>query len=1119
MNILLVSQCDKRALTETRRILDQFAERRGDRTWQTPITQAGLDTLRRLLKKTARKNTAVACHWIRGLDHSELLWTVGNASCFNAQGAVPTNTTTRNILRGQDENDWHSAEDIRLLSAMAALFHDFGKASVLFQNKLKNNARVADPYRHEWVSLRLFQAFVGADDDAGWLTRLAGATPMSDAQWKKRLYKDGSSKGDVDAVSDNTTPLGRLPPLARALGWLIVSHHRLPQVPRQQAKQLNKRLLDNLFASINADWCGAAPKPEEAKEAKDFQRNLKSCWDFGEWGLPDASAAWRKRAAKLAERMLARPAFAGRDWLTENAYVMHIARMALMLSDHHYSSGPANPKWGDPSYAAHANTGPDGQLKQRLDEHLIGVEKGAQGILQSLPRLENALPRIARHKGFKQRSSTERFRWQDKAFDLATGLQARAAEQGFFGVNMASTGCGKTLANGRIMYALSDPQRGARFTIALGLRTLTLQTGQALRSRLSLNPEDMAVLVGGGAVRKLYEHQQNQREEEAKESKAAASGSESAEELLPDNTHVHFEGAVEPGPLSQWLASQQKRGDSANKLLNAPVVVCTVDHLMPACESTRGGHQISPMLRLLTSDLVLDEPDDFGQDDLYALTRLVHMAGLLGSRVLLSSATLPPALLQGLFAAYLAGRRIFQNNRGVPGLPLNVCCAWFDENRVADSAHADEASFTQAHTEFVQKRLTYLRGVQLRDLRRRARIVVWSEPSSKPKKPEDTRPALAQVLLREALALHQDAQNHSVDGRTHKRVSFGLIRMANIDPLIDVARALLALEAPPGVRVYLCVYHSRHPLLVRSAIEARLDRLLQREHPEAVFKDAEIRRLLDGDPATDHLFIVLATSVLEVGRDFDADWAIAEPSSMRAIIQLAGRVRRHRASFVTRPNMVLLDTNLRALEHPGRPAFQRPGFEKITDFELKPSHCLTNLLRPEEADAIDATPRIVQRQPLEPRTSLVDLEHDCLIAMMNGDGLRRVDVVRRWWETLSHYTAIEQNRTRFRYDAQGREAFVLLPDDDGEDFRFWLVGDDGMPATTVEKRFTCLALAHSASVVPWGGVGYLEELGALAESRGQKLYNCAQEFGTIDLPKNENEQGWLYHPLLGFRRR
>ena len=69
MNVLFVSQCSKRALTETRRILDQFAERRGERTWQTPITQAGLDTVRKLLRATARKNTAVACHWIRGRQH------------------------------------------------------------------------------------------------------------------------------------------------------------------------------------------------------------------------------------------------------------------------------------------------------------------------------------------------------------------------------------------------------------------------------------------------------------------------------------------------------------------------------------------------------------------------------------------------------------------------------------------------------------------------------------------------------------------------------------------------------------------------------------------------------------------------------------------------------------------------------------------------------------------------------------------------------------------------------------------------------------------------------------------------------------------------------------------
>ncbi len=56
MNILLISQCQKRALTETRRILDQFGERKGERTWQTPITQIGLDTLRKMLRASRIKS-------------------------------------------------------------------------------------------------------------------------------------------------------------------------------------------------------------------------------------------------------------------------------------------------------------------------------------------------------------------------------------------------------------------------------------------------------------------------------------------------------------------------------------------------------------------------------------------------------------------------------------------------------------------------------------------------------------------------------------------------------------------------------------------------------------------------------------------------------------------------------------------------------------------------------------------------------------------------------------------------------------------------------------------------------------------------------------------------------
>lgn len=193
MNIMLVAQCSKRALVETRRILDQFAERRGDRTWQTAITLEGLNTLRRLLRKTARRNTAVACHWIKGANQTELLWIVGNPRCFNRQGAVPTNVTQRDILRQQDEDQWRSAECISLLAAIAGLFHDFGKANALFQQGLCGQAKGYQPYRHEWVSLRLFCAWVGERSDREWLAALSEIDADDDARMLAALVDDDVS--------------------------------------------------------------------------------------------------------------------------------------------------------------------------------------------------------------------------------------------------------------------------------------------------------------------------------------------------------------------------------------------------------------------------------------------------------------------------------------------------------------------------------------------------------------------------------------------------------------------------------------------------------------------------------------------------------------------------------------------------------------------------------------------------------------------------------------------------------------------------------------------------------------------------------------------------------------
>ncbi len=1087
MNVMLISQCNKNALTETRRILDQFAERRGDRSWQTAITRQGLETLHRMLRKTARKNTAVACLWIRGKDHSELIWIVGDIRRFNEQGGTPTNTTERDVLRRHDENDWHHGEDIRLLASLAALFHDLGKASQAFQKKLSVTKPIADAYRHEWVSLRLFEAFVGNDDDSGWLKRLAELPDKACANWLNQMQRDGLDK-------KTPPPLNSLPSLAKVVGWLILTHHRLPANPEYgvgiQARQLEK-LPDNL----PTNWCGARSK-RDGETDKKFDQAKCECWKFPK-GTPFSSSHWRKHTRQAAKAMLARTSLLDTQWL-DDPYVMHLSRMALMLADHYYSSEESRPYYGDTDYRLIANTHRDtGNPKQRLDEHLIGVEVNASRIARTLPRLQRELPSIARHKGFRKRSRSKNFRWQDRAFDLAKSLQGRAEKQGFFGVNMASTGCGKTLANGRILYALAHPQQGARFNIALGLRTLTLQTGDAYRERLGLGAEDMAVLVGGGAIRQLHEHQR----------KLEQAGIESAEPIFAEQSFVHFEGSLEDGPLNRWL----KKSPDAQKLLYAPILICTIDHLMPATEGTRGGHQLAPMLRLLSSDLVLDEPDDFGLEDLPALTRLVHWSGLLGSRILLSSATLPPALIQGLFQAYREGRRIYQKNRGEPGQPLNICCAWFDEFYATASDHDCDDTFFQAHTAFVDQRLKKLVKAE-----QRRKAVIHPLAISPGQDRKAICGELAESLLGQLQNLH--AHHHNREPQSDKRLSFGLIRMANIDPLIEVACSLYALGAAKNQRIHLCVYHSQHPLLVRSGIERRLDRLLNRKDPESIFQDEEIEYLLKQYDEPDQIVVVLATAVAEVGRDHDYDWAIVEPSSMRSIIQLAGRVRRHRTGACETPNIHLLDTNVRSLEQGAtRPAFCRPGFESAT-FPLD-HHRLTELLTEDQLAILDATPRIRERSPLLPHQNLVDLEHACLRVLMLGEKLadgNKMSSVQNWWNTHATLSGEMQRHRPFRRDPLGRRRYGLLPDEDGkiEFRRFEREGG----TTLVNHIKHDITPEQGPRISFWGEPDYTAALEDLAESLGLDTPYCAVRFGILDLPEKGTDQGWIYHPGLGFGR-
>jgi CRISPR-associated endonuclease/helicase Cas3 len=332
-----------------------------------------------------------------------------------------------------------------------------------------------------------------------------------------------------------------------------------------------------------------------------------------------------------------------------------------------------------------------------------------------------------------------------------------------------------------------------------------------------------------------------------------------------------------------------------------------------------------------------------------------------------------------------------------------------------------------------------------------------------------------------------------------------------------VAKVLYQLGAEPGCHIHLCVYHSQHPLLMRSAIEQRLDKLLKRHNPDALFDDQVLRQLLNGSPEQNHIFVVLATSVAEVGRDHDYDWAIVEPSSQRSITQLAGRVRRHRAEpkMIEKPNLYLLDTNIRYLKQGAdTPAFCRPGFES-KHFMLA-SHHLSDLLTSEQLAVIDASSRIQEREPRQPQQNLVDLEHTVLGDLMlpkEGEMPQVQKPVYWWWTTRANLSGYLQREQRFRNDPQGSQRYALIYDDNDEIKLHKII--PGEKPVNSDNLLHRVDLNVGPRITFWGEPDYEEALNELAERFGIEARECAKRFGFIDL-EAEAGNGWNYHSALGF---
>lgn len=689
MMVVFVSRSEKRAIPVTRRVLDSFADRIGDDTWRTVITEAGVAAVKLLLRKNATRNMAVACHWIRSRSRSDLLWIVGNRERFNEEGIVPVHTTKKNLRHEEWENDWTYLPLVKALAGMAGIFHDWGKSNDFFQQKLHSKVLIQDPFRHEWISCRMLAALVTlssvSGDDAGWISLLA------DGQWdSKKLIKVMEGQSDK--------PLAGLPPIAGLLCWLILSHHRLPVLEKNGRvgySDTEKSSFETVVANLTADWGYKRPMVERAGKLL-FSKGL----------LAD-SKPWMEKVKKYAARLLAEKesilAVIGQPCLRS---VLSYARLSLMLGDYYVSSQAAEKNWSGQA-ELYANTC-NGELKQKLDEHLVRVSDQALRIARQLPRFADRMESAYDIRSLRKKSPPN-FSWQDKAVscirEFRQGNKIQTEDtMGWFIVNMASTGCGKTFANAKIMQAISGDGKSLRYVLALGLRSLTLQTGDEYRSRIGLNRDELAVLIGSEAVRKLHALDQKEREKQER------CDTDAYEELLP--SALDYADTCMDNCLDIFLDGRQDRGAAKNRaFLYKPVVAATIDHMMPAVEAIRGGRYMLPFLRLMSSDLVIDEVDDFDKTDLMAISRLIHLAGMLGRSVAISSATIPPDLAEGLFGAYQAGRNcyreFFQKNS-------KIACVWCDEFHTTATAITERdmqaacAVYQTKHNAFVLHRVKKL---------------------------------------------------------------------------------------------------------------------------------------------------------------------------------------------------------------------------------------------------------------------------------------------------------------------------------------------------------------------------------------------------------------------------
>lgn len=1054
----------------------------------------------------------------------------------------------------------HSAHDhvFESVVALSALFHDLGKAATAFQRKLEVAGVVVDAVRHELISsllvLKVYEqcatGLSAAQGNAVFLDVLSDPSRAT-AAWKKAwpameadLLKEGAGQ-TLPRVHARVE--GRL---AVLLAMLCVGHHKLPESETNESGQKAFLKADAYIRLGDTKIDKSKGKSDKASKAAGVPMGgLKLSKD----GPPPwRSTSWLNDVAVLARRLngvtpdmlsLLEPAFA------------LVGRFVLQAADHTATAEAAARTVPRKRQGLHSHSGPrapDGSATfvDTLDHHLRSVATRAQCASRILPGIRPAMPAlcggdlpplIARPSA----PEGSRFHWQvDAAAAAGAIVQPDSLDDterlGFFGVLAAGTGAGKTVAAPVMLAAASG---GAlRYVMGLGLRSLTLQTADEYIGRIGMPPVAVSTIIGSPVAARLHALDQDTAGDDRKGRPHALADAA--------DLSVEIEGAVVVGGATPDLpdalarfAIPGERSASALRtaaMLAAPILVCTVDTVMAAADRRFGRH-LGAMARILTSDLVLDEIDDYGPEDLVALCRLVHVAGAGGGRVIVSSATMTAMLASELFRAYRDGLAIHAALTGRAPDFVVPCC-------YATDAVAVQTTFLAADGDVYAGKLARATTAAAAAIRarmpiRRAGLLMVEDAASEID--------FHQRIVEGVWKAHED--HGQPDPATSIRTSVGVVRFSNIAGATAFARHLLETADVEDLEVVVVPYVGTLLPPVRHLVEKTLDGMLKRTcsspSEDPIFRaGSPVRARLDICRKRNLAVVVVTTSMEEVGRDHDFDWAISEISSARGLVQLAGRVRRHRRfPGASAPNVILTEVPKKQLQRrwdrtpPKGGVLSLPGIETAYRGCRSPSVPKAVSASPYEADslidldrwqiAIDAAEFV---DPAAPRSRLAKLERERLQSFLaDGLGLPWLTVRHATGNAQALWTANHARQRIFRR-SEGDALLVADPYQAGASGYGWdaLTHDgSGSGGTRTEDKSGVIGSLHLDAVamerllVPFG----YEETAALYEKLLSRIEPGAHPedmasrqmlmSASVPVGRNGSVDGMTFHPALGLTRR